>query len=71
MFDRLLLVVRRLQCVCLMAMRSLILRLLQRGNPEMEVVVREVIDRCCSLVNNNPISFIHDVGAGGLSTRIT
>ncbi|TXR54238.1 phosphoribosylformylglycinamidine synthase [Reinekea thalattae] len=39
----------------------------QRGNPEMERRCQEVIDRCWSLGKENPISFIHDVGAGGLS----
>ena len=38
----------------------------QRGNPEMERRCQEVIDRCWQM-NDNPISFIHDVGAGGLS----
>ena len=38
----------------------------QRGNPEMERRCQEVIDRCWQM-DNNPISFIHDVGAGGLS----
>ena len=42
----------------------------QRGNPEMERRVQEVIDRCWQLERTgagNPILFIHDVGAGGLS----
>ncbi|EPJ45871.1 MAG: phosphoribosylformylglycinamidine synthase [Osedax symbiont Rs1] len=39
----------------------------QRGNPEMERRCQEVIDRCWQLGDNNPIAFIHDVGAGGLS----
>ncbi|GAA6184408.1 phosphoribosylformylglycinamidine synthase [Aliiglaciecola sp. NS0011-25] len=39
----------------------------QRGNPEMERRCQEVIDRCWQLGDNNPIQFIHDVGAGGLS----
>jgi len=39
----------------------------QRGNPEMERRCQEVIDRCWQLGENNPIVFIHDVGAGGLS----
>ena len=39
----------------------------QRGNPEMERRCQEVIDRCWALGADNPISFIHDVGAGGLS----
>ena len=39
----------------------------QRENPEMERRAQEVIDRCWQLGDNNPIQFIHDVGAGGLS----
>lgn len=39
----------------------------QRGNPEMERRCQEVIDKCWQLGDNNPIQFIHDVGAGGLS----
>lgn len=39
----------------------------QRGNPEMERRCQEVIDRCWQLGADNPIAFIHDVGAGGLS----
>ncbi|MDE0931340.1 MAG: phosphoribosylformylglycinamidine synthase, partial [Halioglobus sp.] len=39
----------------------------QRQNPEMERRCQEVIDRCWQLGENNPIAFIHDVGAGGLS----
>ncbi|MEK7772531.1 MAG: phosphoribosylformylglycinamidine synthase, partial [Pseudomonadota bacterium] len=42
----------------------------QRGNPEMERRAQEVIDRCWQLERTgagNPILFIHDVGAGGLS----
>ena len=39
----------------------------QRENPEMERRCQEVIDRCWQLGDHNPISFIHDVGAGGLS----
>lgn len=39
----------------------------QRGNPEMERRCQEVIDRCWAMDDENPISFIHDVGAGGLS----
>ena len=39
----------------------------QRGNPEMERRCQEVIDRCWQLREKNPIAFIHDVGAGGLS----
>ena len=39
----------------------------QRENPEMERRCQEVIDRCWQLGEQNPIAFIHDVGAGGLS----
>ncbi|MFC0711009.1 phosphoribosylformylglycinamidine synthase [Azorhizophilus paspali] len=39
----------------------------QRDNPEMERRCQEVIDRCWQLGEANPIRFIHDVGAGGLS----
>ncbi|MBC6905618.1 phosphoribosylformylglycinamidine synthase [Saccharophagus sp. K07] len=39
----------------------------QRQNPEMERRCQEVIDRCWALGAENPIAFIHDVGAGGLS----
>ena len=39
----------------------------QRDNPELERRCQEVIDRCWQLGDSNPIAFIHDVGAGGLS----
>ncbi len=39
----------------------------QRENPEMERRCQEVIDRCWQMGDENPIQFIHDVGAGGLS----
>lgn len=39
----------------------------QRQNPEIERRCQEVIDRCWELGDKNPIAFIHDVGAGGLS----
>lgn len=39
----------------------------QRDNPEMERRCQEVIDKCWQLGAENPIAFIHDVGAGGLS----
>ncbi|MBT8145792.1 MAG: phosphoribosylformylglycinamidine synthase [Gammaproteobacteria bacterium] len=42
----------------------------QRDNPEMERRCQEVIDRCWQLGNDNPIKFIHDVGAGGLSNAL-
>ena len=42
----------------------------QRGNPEMERRCQEVIDRCWSMGEDNPIISIHDVGAGGLSNAV-
>ncbi len=39
----------------------------QRDNAEMERRAQEVIDRCWQRGATNPIAFIHDVGAGGLS----
>ncbi|MFT5350924.1 MAG: phosphoribosylformylglycinamidine synthase, partial [Gammaproteobacteria bacterium] len=42
----------------------------QRDNPEMQRRCQEVIDRCWSLGENNPIISIHDVGAGGLSNAL-
>ncbi len=42
----------------------------QRGNPEMERRVQEVIDRCFAQGQANPILSIHDVGAGGLSNAL-
>ncbi|MFS2222032.1 phosphoribosylformylglycinamidine synthase [Pantoea sp. B65] len=42
----------------------------QRDNPEMERRCQEVIDRCWQLGEDNPILFIHDVGAGGLSNAM-
>jgi phosphoribosylformylglycinamidine synthase len=42
----------------------------QRDNAEMERRCQEVIDRCWALGDANPISFIHDVGAGGLSNAL-
>ncbi len=42
----------------------------QRANPEMERRCQEVIDRCWMRGNDNPIAFIHDVGAGGLSNAL-
>ncbi len=39
----------------------------QRGNPELGRRCQEVIDSCWQLGERNPICFIHDVGAGGLS----
>ena len=42
----------------------------QRGNPEMQHRCQEVIDQCWQLGEQNPIQFIHDVGAGGLSNAL-
>ena len=42
----------------------------QRGNPEMERRVQEVIDACWALGSDNPVVSIHDVGAGGLSNAV-
>ncbi|HEX5737786.1 MAG TPA: phosphoribosylformylglycinamidine synthase, partial [Hydrogenophaga sp.] len=39
----------------------------QRGNPEIERRAQEVINHCWAQGADNPILFIHDVGAGGLS----
>ena len=39
----------------------------QRDNPELERRCQEVIDQCWQQGDANPIAFIHDVGAGGLS----
>jgi phosphoribosylformylglycinamidine synthase len=42
----------------------------QRDNAEMQRRCQEVIDRCWALGDENPIAFIHDVGAGGLSNAL-
>ncbi len=42
----------------------------QRDNPEMERRCQEVIDRCWQMGSDNPLLFIHDVGAGGLSNAL-
>ncbi|MDQ6970199.1 MAG: phosphoribosylformylglycinamidine synthase [Mariprofundus sp.] len=42
----------------------------QRGNPEMERRCQEVLDRCWQMGDANPILFIHDIGAGGLSNAV-
>ncbi|WP_299015823.1 phosphoribosylformylglycinamidine synthase [uncultured Photobacterium sp.] len=42
----------------------------QRENPEMERRCQEVIDRCWQMGEANPIAFIHDVGAGGISNAL-
>lgn len=42
----------------------------QRQNPEMQRRCQETIDSCWALGDKNPIAFIHDVGAGGLSNAL-
>lgn len=42
----------------------------QRQNPEMQRRCQEAIDACWALGDKNPIAFIHDVGAGGLSNAL-
>ncbi len=42
----------------------------QRSNPEMERRCQEVIDSCTARGENNPVLWIHDVGAGGLSNAL-
>jgi len=42
----------------------------QRDNAEMQRRCQEVIDRCWALGVENPISFIHDVGAGGMANAL-
>ncbi|GAB7360606.1 hypothetical protein MBLNU230_g0486t1 [Neophaeotheca triangularis] len=42
----------------------------QRGNAEVQRRAQEVINTCTSLGEHNPIQFIHDVGAGGLSNAL-
>ena len=42
----------------------------QRGNPEMQRRCQEVIDTCWAMDDQNPILWIHDVGAGGLSNAL-
>jgi phosphoribosylformylglycinamidine synthase len=42
----------------------------QRGNAEIQRRAQEVIDRCWSLGDANPILSIHDVGAGGLANAL-
>lgn len=42
----------------------------QRSNPEMQRRCQEVIDACWAQGDANPILFIHDVGAGGLSNAL-
>lgn len=43
----------------------------QRGNAEMQRRAFEVINKCASMENENPIISVHDVGAGGLSNALT
>ena len=42
----------------------------QRGNPEVQRRAQEVINACVAMGPDNPIKFIHDVGAGGLSNAL-
>lgn len=42
----------------------------QRGNAEVQRRAQEVINACVSMGSHNPIKFIHDVGAGGLSNAL-
>lgn len=42
----------------------------QRGNPEMERRCQEVINHCTNQGDDNPVLWIHDVGAGGLSNAV-
>ncbi|MBI4622617.1 MAG: phosphoribosylformylglycinamidine synthase, partial [Verrucomicrobia bacterium] len=42
----------------------------QRDNAEIQRRCQEVIDRCWALGAENPIAFIHDVGAGGISNAL-
>jgi len=42
----------------------------QRGNPEMQRRVQEVINACWAMGDKNPLITIHDVGAGGLCNAL-
>lgn len=42
----------------------------QRGNAEVQRRAQEVINACVAMGSDNPIRFIHDVGAGGLSNAL-
>ena len=42
----------------------------QRGNAEVQRRAQEVINSCVAMGDRNPIKFIHDVGAGGLSNAL-
>ena len=39
----------------------------QRANAEVQRRAQDVIDACVAMGESNPILFIHDIGAGGLS----
>ena len=42
----------------------------QRGNAEVQRRAQEVINACVAMGYDNPVLFIHDVGAGGLSNAL-
>ncbi len=42
----------------------------QRSNPEIERRCQQVIDSCVARGESNPVLWIHDVGAGGLSNAL-
>ena len=42
----------------------------QRGNAEVQRRAQEVIDACRAMGPDNPITLIHDIGAGGLSNGL-
>ena len=42
----------------------------QRGNAEVQRRAQEVINACIAMGFDNPVLFIHDVGAGGLSNAL-
>ncbi len=42
----------------------------QRGNAEVQRRAQDVINACVAMGETNPILFIHDIGAGGLSNGI-
>ena len=42
----------------------------QRGNPEIQRRAQEVVTRCWTLAEANPILAIHDVGAGGIGNAL-
>lgn len=41
-----------------------------RGSAEVQRRAQEVINACVAMGSDNPIKFIHDVGAGGLSNAL-